>query len=112
MCSLVPALGFCCSKQEFLNRSGMQNQMEKKKKKNFTHILYHDLYIAMKEKDRAPHNPQFPQPQNRRILPKCYAQSATSGEKENDKIVMCISRKKMTLAKYIHFLLHNKLPQT
>ena len=62
MCCLVPTLGFCCSKQEFLNPSGMQNQMEKKK--NLTHILYHDLYIAMKEKDRAPHNPQFPQPQN------------------------------------------------
>lgn len=34
----------------------------------------------MKEKDRAPHNPQFPQSQNIRILPKCYTQSATSGE--------------------------------
>lgn len=31
MCCLVPMRGFCCSKQEFLNPSGMQNQMEKKK---------------------------------------------------------------------------------
>lgn len=91
MCCLVPMLGFCCSKQEFLNPSGVQNQMEKKK---FTHILYHDLNIAMKGKDRAPHKPQFPQPQNIRILSKCSSQSATSGEQENDKIVMCISRKK------------------
>ena len=70
--------GFCCSKQEFLNPSSMQNQMEKKK--IFTHNLYHDLNTAMKGKDRVPHNPQFPQPQNIRILSKWSSQSATSGE--------------------------------
>ena len=41
---------------------------------------------------KAPYNPQFPQPQNIRILSKCYSQTALSEEEENHKIAMCISK--------------------